>query len=168
MTSAQYIDKLVYIYWLLNMDVIYRTFRTSDSKVVTEMIHSLYEEGAGGRPVTTHNIQKTLTFLDDSSDRGSIMVFEYKKNILGYAILIYFWSNEFGGNIIAIDELYVKKEYRSHGVASNFLTYLSEKKPADAVALQLEVNPKNKKARELYKRLGFKAHKNTTMDLILT
>ena len=95
------------------------------------------------------------------------MVFEQGSSTVGYSILINFWSNEFGGNILIIDELFVRKEFRSQGIASQFIQHLAETKFNDSVALQLEVTPDNHRALALYKNLGFKRHKNDYYDLLL-
>lgn len=149
------------------MDIKYRPFKTSDSKVVAKLIHALYQEVPGGKQMTPQKIQNSFDSLTKHPDRGTIMVVEHEREIIGYAILINFWSNEFGGNITAIDELYLKKEFRSQGIGTNFIKYLAEKKFGNSVALELEVIPANKKARELYERLGFKLDKNDTFILEL-
>lgn len=147
------------------MDIKYRQFKNSDSEVVAELIKNLYQEDPGGKPMLEQKIQKTFDSLTKHPDRGTIMLIEKEHEIIGYSILINFWSNEFGGNIIEIDELYIKKEFRSKGIGTNFIKYLKDNKFGNLVALQLEVTPTNTKARTLYENLGFKLHKNTTLTL---
>lgn len=147
------------------MDIKYRKFKTSDSEAVAELIQNLYREDPGGKPMLPQKIQKTFDSLTQHPDRGTIMVLENEGEVIGYAILINFWSNEFGGNIVDIDELYIKKEFRSQGIGTNFIKYLAENKFGNSVALQLEVTSGNVKARKLYESLGFKLHKNNTYDL---
>ena len=149
------------------MDIKYRKFKTSDRKIVAELIQNLYREDPDGKPMSPQKIQNTFDSLKDDSDRGTIIVFEHESAIIGYAILINFWSNEFGGNILNIDELYIKKKFRSQGIGTKFIKYLAENKFGDSVALQLEVTSGNAKARKLYESLGFKLHENDTYDLEL-
>lgn len=78
---------------------------------------------------------------------------------IGYAILVYFWSNEWGGNILVIDELYVVENCRGKGVATEFLSYAGNFE--NIVALQLETTPSNQRVLEYYKRLGFLPCQNT-------
>lgn len=147
------------------MEIKYRRFKASDSKVVAGLIQNLYREDSDGKPTSPQKIQNTFDSLIKHPDRGAIMVLEHQKGIIGYAILINFWSNEFGGNIIDIDELYIKEGFRSQGIGTNFIKHLAENKFGNSVALRLEVTPGNKKARKLYESLGFKLHKNNTYDL---
>lgn len=149
------------------MNASYRKFTGTDKEVVARMIVDLYTEDPTLKTITEASIEKTFDAFEKHPDRGVIMVLEVEKKIIGYAILANFWSNEFGGNIVIIDELFVQKEYRGQGIATHFLTYLRDTKFCDSVALQLEVTPDNKRARKLYESLGFVAHKNTMLDLEL-
>jgi len=147
------------------MNVKYRQFKTSDSEAVAEMIMNLYREDPSDRPMQAQKITDTFDSLTGHPDRGCILVLEHENEIAGYSIIINFWSNEFGGNVSFIDELYIKKEFRGKGIGTNFIKYLAENKFGNAVALRLEVTPDNKKARKLYESIGFKPHKNHTLDL---
>jgi ribosomal protein S18 acetylase RimI-like enzyme len=82
-------------------------------------------------------------------------VFEQENRILGYAILINFWSNEYGGIILTIDELLVIPAYRGKGIGTAFIQFLMNSRYNDFVALKLEVLPYNQRALRLYESLGF-------------
>jgi GNAT superfamily N-acetyltransferase len=84
-----------------------------------------------------------------------VVVFEAEGRIVGYALLINFWSNEYGGIVLNIDELYVVPERRGAGTGTAFLNYLAAGHPGDCVALKLEVLPYNRRALRLYEKLGF-------------
>ena len=51
----------------------------------------------------------------------------------------------------------VEKDYRGRGIARAFFAFIERDRPFDAVALSLEVSPKNTRARALYEGLGFEA-----------
>lgn len=149
------------------MEVQYRKFQTSDSSLVTGLIQSLYLEDPSDKPMFPKKIQDTFEALTKQPDRGTIIIFDLNREVIGYSILINFWSNEFGGNILTIDELYIKKTFRSQGIGTRFIQHLAETRFGNSVAIQLEVTPDNAKARKLYESLGFKLHKNSMFDLIL-
>jgi len=151
----------------MDMNIRYRQFKAADSETVAGLIRNLYMEDPSDRPMLPQKIQATFDSLTRHPDRGCIMILEYENGIVGYSIIINFWSNEFGGNVSFIDELYIKKEFRGKGIGTDFIKYLAENKFGDAVALRLEVTPDNKKARKLYESIGFKPHKNDTLDLEL-
>jgi ribosomal protein S18 acetylase RimI-like enzyme len=87
--------------------------------------------------------------------------------LLGYALLIPYWSNEFGGVLLFVDELFVLREVRNRGIGHSFFRFLTPDRPFDAVALGLEVSPHNAKARRLYESLGFKPRKTSVLVLPL-
>ena len=120
------------------------------------MMRELSHEDPGTEKITNKKISLTFRELSNNPKRGRIVVFEKAKAIIGYALLIPYWSNEYGGNI---DELYVKPEHRERGIATSFLKRVLLAKH-EAVALQLEVTPTNTRARNYYRKFGFKKSKN--------
>jgi ribosomal protein S18 acetylase RimI-like enzyme len=145
--------------------ITYRLFQPKDKKILTELIKNLYKEDPNEKPASLRNIKKTFDTLAKHPDKGAILVIINNKKVIGYAIIINFWSNEFGGNIAHIDEFYIQKDFRSQGIGTNFIKNLIKKKFNKSVALQLEVTPGNKKARSLYEKLGFKKEKNAFLRL---
>jgi ribosomal protein S18 acetylase RimI-like enzyme len=139
----------------------------ADYPVIARFIHRLYQEDPTDEPVSDERIQRTFIELAAHPEKGTVLAIEKDRRIIGYAILVNFWSNEYGGNVLTIDELYVEKEFRGQGVATGLVRYLIESKFNDAVALQLEVSPRNLNAKRLYKAFGFSSHKNETMHLKL-
>jgi GNAT superfamily N-acetyltransferase len=77
------------------------------------------------------------------------------ETLCGYALLIPYWSNEFGGMILVVDELLVERPLRGQGIARSFFAFIEHDRPFDAVALALEVTPENAPARKLYTSMGF-------------
>ena len=71
----------------------------------------------------------------------------------GYAILSRSFSSESGSPICWIEELYIRKAYRGHGLGTKFLS--SVRKEFPSARLRLEVEPENAGAAALYERLGF-------------
>jgi ribosomal protein S18 acetylase RimI-like enzyme len=149
------------------MNITYRKFNNTDFNILAGLMLGLYEEDPATKHITREKIRHTVDSLDGHPDRGTIIMIEDENEILGYSLLINFWSNEYGGNITVIDELYIKKEYRSRGIGTNFISYLIKIRYNNSVALQLETTPKNKKARKLYEKLGFEAGRNKTFYLEL-
>src|SRR3989338_2611496 len=133
----------------------YRLMKKGEENIVTQYIKGLFLEDPTPQGMSDKKIKKTIKTLLEHKEKGTIMVFESEKELLGYAMLINFWSNEYGGNVVYIDELFVKKEWRGKGIATQFIKFLEKKRINNAVSLFLEVTPQNKGAEELYKRLGF-------------
>jgi GNAT superfamily N-acetyltransferase len=136
---------------------------------VLRMMHALYD---GGGDVDEHaardRFPSTIDRLLAEPWRGRIVLFAQPDGVCGYSILVPYWSNEFGGILLFVDELFVDAKMRGQGVAQAFFTFLDQTRPFEAVALALEVTPRNKRARALYERLGFSDRYHGTMIRRLT
>ena len=91
--------------------------------------------------------------------------------LCGYALLVSFWSNEFGGEICAIDELYVEPEFRGRGFATQFIQRLARGNSPiwlrRTAVITVEAYRTNPRARALYERLGFEVSPNHSLTLVL-
>jgi len=129
-----------------------------DDKAIVEMCTELYREDPGIRPVPEEQSWSTLIELRLNPVRGSAWVLELDGKAQGYCFLILFWSNELGGEIAVVDEIFVRKEKRGAGHGRAFFEkLLTEKKYR---AADLEVTPANARARRFYEGLGFSPLKN--------
>ncbi|HET6328123.1 MAG TPA: GNAT family N-acetyltransferase [Planctomycetaceae bacterium] len=149
------------------MSIQYRTVARADHPMLLDFMRQLYEEDPAERPVPEEHFRRTLLELEQHPERGTILVMEKDRQIVGYAVLINFWSNECGGNVLTIDELFVAKPRRGQGLGADFVQHVITTKMNDFVALRLEVTPANSRARRLYERLGFSSYKNETLQLRL-
>lgn len=144
----------------------WRAAGSSDDDAIVAMYEALYAEDPGPEPVSLERIGQTLARFGAFPERGRAVVLHADGPIVGYAFLIPFWSNELGGEICVIDELYVQPTWRGQGHATALIKALSTDNalwPGRPVALELEITPTNAKARALYERLGFAIKRNTTM-----
>jgi ribosomal protein S18 acetylase RimI-like enzyme len=142
------------------MTVKFRQLKQSDYSEFRRMCHALYREDPVDETITERKISKTVTELRKNPCKGRIIIFEEDDATIGYSILIPYWSNEYGGDILHIDELYVKPEHRQRGAAACFFQYISRKFKGTIVGLELEVTPSNAKAMAYYRKLGFKKTRN--------
>jgi ribosomal protein S18 acetylase RimI-like enzyme len=137
------------------MRICYRKLEESDKEEVVAMIQAFYEEDMSGKRKAKEQVYKSLEAFEKHPDYGSVTVFTAEEIIVGYCIIVHFYSNEYGGMMLYIDELYVVPEYRGKGIATDFIRQLRGNNEIDCVAMKLEVLPYNTKAFKLYERLGF-------------
>lgn len=75
---------------------------------------------------------------------------------IGYVVITFGWSVEFGGLDAIIDELYVRPGVRGRGVASEALSALPRALAGGGLrAIHMEVDRANEAAIKLYRRAGF-------------
>jgi ribosomal protein S18 acetylase RimI-like enzyme len=98
---------------------------------------------------------KTIDYVLANPSRGRIVLAVEDDRVLAYALVIPYWSNEWGGMVALLDELLVDREFRGRGIAKTFLRFLERERPFDAVVVVLEVSSQNPRARALYESMGF-------------
>lgn len=75
---------------------------------------------------------------------------------VGYVVITFGWSVEFGGLDAFIDELYIRPGVRGRGMGTDVLTALPNAlSQAGVQAVHLEVDRADDKAQRLYMRSGF-------------
>jgi ribosomal protein S18 acetylase RimI-like enzyme len=140
---------------------------TSAEAAVVQMMAALYHEDPPQKPVDPESFGRTIRRFLDQTHTGRIVLFWLLDEIVGYAIVVPYWSNELGGSLAFLDELYVVPQARKRGIATAFLNSLREQRPFDALVALLEVSPDNVRAKRLYAAMGFRKRKNETMVLPL-
>jgi GNAT superfamily N-acetyltransferase len=148
----------------------WRPSRPEDDLFIERFFAAFYEEDPAPRPVPSDHLRRTLRELREQPARGLALVLEVDGQPQGYALLCSYWSNELGGEICTIDELYVAPPARGHRLGTALLESLVRGDgpwPGRPVALELEVSPQNHRARALYERLGFAGRRNATLRLLL-
>jgi ribosomal protein S18 acetylase RimI-like enzyme len=114
-------------------------------------------------------MRRTLREIEVNPIRGAAAVLELGHQRCGYALLISFWSNEFGGEICAIDELYVEPEFRGRGFATLLIQSLAKGAspiwPRQTTMITVEAYRTNPRAKAFYERLGFEASPNHSLIL---
>lgn len=150
------------------MSVIFRKYELADLQDLVEMVIGLYtKDGTKTSGMTAEKVRLSAEKLTAESSTGSIFIFEKNGETIGYSIVNGFWSNEFSGQILYIDELFVRPAFRSQNIGSQFFDYLQAKPENDSVAFMLETVPTNENAIRFYKKLGFVTHHNHLLFKLL-
>ncbi len=129
------------------------------------------EDPSETKPFDRMMMRRTLSEITLNPIRGAVAILELEGKPCGYALLISFWSNEFGGEICAIDELYVEPEFRGRRFATQFVEIL--KRPGNPIwprrtaTITVEAYRTNPRAKALYERLGFEPSSNHSLRLVL-
>ena len=98
-----------------------------------------------------------LTPLLEGSPYGAVYLLGPRRAPVGYLIVTFGWSVEFGGMESFLDELFVREAVRGRGIATEALIALiPELEAAGVRAVHLEVATDNARAAKLYGKLGFR------------
>ena len=96
--------------------------------------------------------------LLEGSPLGAIYLIGPQRAPIGYIIVTFGWSVEFGGMDAFVDELYIRRAVRGRGIATEVLSALPlALGQAGVRAIHLEVDKDNAPAQKLYARSGFRA-----------
>lgn len=153
--------------------VMFRPIQSGDEAVFLEMSRAFFASEAVVAPVPDSHHVATFQALMQGSPFASAWLFLEQDCVVGYALTARTWSREAGGEVVWLEELYLKPQARSKGYATQFFAYLLdflgvtelESGGIDGVEhparggvrrLRLEVCPSHERARRLYARWGFK------------
>lgn len=131
-----------------------RKITLSDKKNYLEMAAEFYSSEAVMQAVPQKHFLITFDELMRSDDYVKGYFFEDNKIVMGYTLLAKSFSQEAGGFVLWIDELYVKPEFRCRGIGHNFFKFIKNN-VKDIKRIRLEVEKNNTRAVSLYKKMGF-------------
>ncbi|MVT12307.1 GNAT family N-acetyltransferase [Chitinophaga sp. ysch24] len=146
-----------------SMNTSYRSARLTDAEELTIMSMELYNEVVNRKDFTENRIVASLRFYEENSNMGEVLMLEYNSRLAGYAIVFRFWSNEYGGLILGVDELFIRKPFRRLGIAKTFINSLiSEEKNNPLFAgVEMEGHADNDVANKLYASIGVPKNNNS-------
>ena len=109
-----------------------------------------------GLPPDPDTLRAALVPLLEGSPHGAVYLVGPVRAPIGYAVVCFGWSLEFGGLDGFLDEIYIRPGVRGRGIGSEILNSLPKALAgAGLKALHLEVRRDNEKARALYAKLHF-------------
>lgn len=135
----------------------WRLANPSDDATLVGLCQELYREDPGSLAALAPRTQETLVALRGEPWRGRAVVLEVDGHIVGYALLVAFWSNHLGGEVCEVDELFVAPGFRSRGHGTALFREIERGGglwPGPAAGIALGITPTNVQARRLYERLG--------------
>lgn len=132
-----------------------RKITAADRREYLSMVNDFYNSDAVCHAVDTHNFEKTFDELmrDDTYAEGYI--FETDGAVSGYALLAKTFSQEAGGIVIWVEEIYIKPAFRGMGQGKEFLKGIIARLGHGVSRIRLEASECNGRAVKLYRSLGF-------------
>lgn len=136
------------------MNINIRKILSSDRNDYIQMVNSFYNSAAVMHKIPLKYIEDTFDFIQNDDKYASCYIIEHENLIIGYCLISKTYSQEVSGMVLLIEELYIKEEYRSHGIGTKVLNFLKEEYK-DYRRIRLEVEKNNLRALKLYTKIGF-------------
>lgn len=138
------------------MSVALHLAKAEDLPALTGLVAAFHEEM--GIAQTEPAREAALRPLLEGSPYGAAYLIGLARAPVGYIVVTFSWSVEFGGLEGTIDEFYIRPKVRGRGMGLRALESLvSALEEVELCALSLEVDREDPHARGLYKRLHFEA-----------
>lgn len=112
-------------------------------------------------PSTDESRRAGLAPLLDGIPYGCAYLIGPPRAPIGYMVITFTWSVEYGGLDGNIDELFIRRGVRGRGIASEALVALPKALSGGGLrTIHLEVDRTNTSALKLYRRAGFVLNEN--------
>lgn len=136
------------------MDFVIKKFEKTYYEEVFGMMKTFYNSPAVFTNGSDEIFQADLNAsLDENCVFIECYVFLSEEKILGYAMISKSFSTEFGKQCIWLEDLYLKPEFRGHGIIPKFISFI-ENLYKNSI-LRLEVEDENAHAVHVYEKSGF-------------
>ncbi len=132
-----------------------RNLRQADKETFISMVEAFYASPAVEHSVNSENFNTTFETAMSDNPYLRVLIIESEGKTTGYAVLSFTYSNEAGGMVVWIEEVYIKAKHRGEGLGSELLAFV-EKEYITAKRFRLEVTKSNIGAISLYQKQGYR------------
>ena len=119
------------------------------------MCRDFFSSPAVCHEIKTEDMKTTFDLAMKGSPYLRGLVMAEGETVLGYVLLSFTYSNEVGGMVVWIEELYVKEAHRNRGLGKQALQWILNEYQNNTKRFRLEVTEENKGAKKLYRSFGF-------------
>ena len=119
------------------------------------MAKAFYQTDAVMHPIPDAHFETTWEEVMRSSRYAAIDLLEADGETVGYALYAKTFSQEAGGMVLWLEELFIREKYRSKGYGRAFFEQLLRTLPVEVRRVRLEAERDNTHAVRLYESLGF-------------
>lgn len=146
------------------------TFKPSeitDISTITQMMQDFY--AIDNYPMDVEVAKNLFHEFISNENLGKSWLIYYENEIVGYIILTFIFSFEYGGKIAFVDELFIKETARGKGIGKEAIQFIQREVPKLSLKLlYLEVEPHNENAQKLYLAHDFEFHNRKLMKYKVT
>ena len=138
-----------------------------DISTITQMMQDFY--AIDNYPMDVEVAKNLFQEFISNEHLGKSWLIYSENEIVGYIILTYIFSFEYGGKIAFLDELFIKETARGKGIGKEAIQFIQREVPKLSLKLlYLEVEPHNENAQKLYLTHDFEFHNRKLMKYKVT
>ena len=132
-----------------------RTADASDIPRLVELMREFYDEG--GYVLNPERAGRAFAGPIEDPSLGRIAVIESDGEPVGYIAVSFAWSMEFGGRTAALDDLFVRKQWRGRGLGKQAVADAVSHCHSEGIrAMHVEVARDNSAGNAVYAAAGFR------------
>ena len=133
-----------------------------DISTITQMMQDFY--AIDNYPIDVEVAKNLFQEFISNEHLGKSWLIYTENEIVGYIILTFIFSFEYGGKIAFVDELFIKETARGKGIGKEAIQFIQREVPKLSLKLlYLEVEPHNENAQKLYLAHDFVIHNRKLM-----
>jgi diamine N-acetyltransferase len=152
----------------MTTELSYRAAATSDIDLLLHLMRGLQQDDPWSVPFREDVVRESLRELLTNPSLGRIFLICESDFCVGYLVISFDFSLEYGGRNAWVDEVFIRPEFRGSGMGSKALDFAAQAaRERGAKVLHLEVNRGNP-AVALYRRHGFEDHDRYLLSKWLT
>ena len=138
-----------------------------DISTITQMMQDFY--AIDNYPIDVEVAKNLFQEFISNEHLGKSWLIYTENEIVGYIILTFIFSFEYGGKIAFVDELFIKETARGKGIGKEAIQFIQREVPKLSLKLlYLEVEPHNENAQKLYLAHDFELHNRKLMKYKVT
>ena len=145
----------------------FKPLEIADIEIITQMMQDFY--AIDNYPMDVEVTKTLFQEFISNEHLGKSWLMYSENEIVGYIILTFIFSFEYGGKIAFVDELFIKETARGKGIGKEAIQFIQTEVPKLSLKLlYLEVEPHNENAQKLYLAHDFELHNRKLMKYKVT
>ena len=133
-----------------------RPVENKDRSIFLELTAEFWNTPAVHAKIPLAYHERTFDLIMKGTPYVSAYLISYNETVVGYGLLSFTYSNEAGGMVVWLEEIYIREAYRGKGLGNEYLRFVSATYRETAAWLRLEIAPQNDRAKRLYERHGYR------------
>lgn len=142
----------------------FKALELEDISTIVSLMTDFY--AIDGYPIDADLSTNNFEHFINKPDLGRAWLIYQDNELVGYVMIVFMFSFEYGGTIAFLDELYLTEKARGKGLGRKAVEFIKAKaQNFNLKLLYLEIEQHNATAQKLYLAAGFELHNRNIMRL---